>query len=294
MPYIELGDDIGKPFRWGMPYSYCRSDGAIVSFVRELANQINPNKNVVIPACDGVAYEDDMNMLREFPTWRLDYAYPLSAQLRQLQDIQPDMIGILCSRNHHDKRNILLPLDDDTFQHGLHIPQIPWESKLPIAFWRGGTSGRPFIRKHLVEACMNNSYADVKFVGHYGNRELPHTYFSEEVGIDTFVKHKYIVVVDGAVISSSHQWVFGSGSVPILITHPLNRFWFQKHLKAFYNYVPVSYSLQELDETLRWLRDNDDKAREIAKHAKELADRIFTPSFQQNYVREEMERALIQ
>lgn len=294
MPYIELKDDLGKPFRWGMPYSYCKSDGAIVSFVREFANQIDPEKKVVIPACDGIAHEDDNSMMNEFPTWRLDYAYPLSPQLQQLQDIDADMIGVLCSRNYIDTRHVLLPLDDHTFQHGLQLPSIPWESKIPIAFWRGGTSGRPFIRKDLVEKCIDNPFTDVKFVGHYGSRDLPPTYFTEEVGVDTFVKHKYIFIVDGAVISSSHQWVFGSGSVPILITHPLNKFWFKSHLKAFHNYVPVSYSLQELDDILMWLRENDDKAREIAKHAKELADTIFNPSFQQQYVREEMERVLTQ
>lgn len=294
MPYIELNDDIGKPFRWGMPYSYCRSDGAIVSFVRELGDQIDPDKTIVIPACDGVAHEDNSEYMNEFPTWRLDYAYPLSPQLQQLRDATPDMIGILCSRNHFDKRNILLPLDDNTFQYGLNIPQIPWESKLPIAFWRGGTSGRPFIRKNLVEMCMTNPNTDVKFVGHYGNRDIPDIYFTPEVGIDTFVKHKYIFIVDGAVISSSHQWVFGSGSVPILITHPLNNFWFKKYLKPFHNYVPLSYSLQELNVTLEWLRNNDEKAREIARNAKQLADTIFTPSFQQRYLREEMELVLAQ
>lgn len=294
MPYIELNDDVGKPFRWGMPYSYCRSDGAIISFVRQFADQIDPAKRVVVPACDGVACEDDPEMMSEFPTWRLDYAYPLSPQLTQLNDVQPDMIGVLCSRNYSDKRDVLLPLDDHTFQYGLSIPQVPWESKLPIAFWRGGTSGRPFVRKALVEICMKNPHTDVKFVGHYGSRGLSSALFGEEVGIDTFVKHKYIFVVDGAVISSSHQWVFGSGSVPILITHPLNKFWFKKHLKPFHNYVPISYSLQELDAVLQWLRDNDDKAREIADNAKRLADTIFTPSFQQQYLQEEMERVLTQ
>ncbi len=292
MVYVDLSFDNNKPFRWGMAYSYCRSDGPIVQYMRNLIERMDPSRTLIIPACDGIAHADDNEEITAPPTWRLDSAYP-SPQLSELEEKSPDIIGVLCTRNRVDSKYVYMPLDDDTFVNGLRcIPSVPWEQKQPIAFWRGGTSGYPFVRKNLVERVISNPHFDIRFVGHYGDRGLPSHYFSEPVGIDVYVRNKYIVVVDGAVISSSHQWVFGSGSVPILITHPANDFWFKSHLKPWVNYVPVSYSLAELEPTIQWLQDHDDDARRIAENAMKLSQTIFSPTYQQTYLTTAVERAL--
>lgn len=293
MVYIELPSDIGKPYRWGMPYSFCKSDGPIVRYTCDILNAIRPTAKLVIPACDGFVHSMPDKMKPTAPTFRVDYAYPETQCIQELNAANPDVLGVLCTRNHADPKKILLPLDDDTFERGLTgIPSVPWEQRISRAFWRGGVSSSPFIRKDLVTRFYDSEHTDFRFVRHYGHRDLPETLFSDSVGIDTFVRHKYIVIVDGAVISSSHQWVFGSGSVPILITHPLNDFWFRDHLMPFVNYVPVSYSLNELDTVLRWLRENDSHAQMIASNAMELAKTIFTPEYQRMYIRAQVERVL--
>lgn len=292
MVYIELSMDAGKPLRWGMQQSYCRSDGPIVSFVRTLVDQIDPSKKLVIPACDGLANMDPSEGLTKRPTWRIDLAFP-SSERDELEHLQPDILGALCTRNLQNSRIVYLPLDDDTFVYGLRgIPHIPWEEKKPIVFWRGGTSGMPFVREQFVSRAKGNPHCDIRFVDHYGSRDVDSSLFASPVGFETFVRHKYIVVIDGAVISSSHQWVFGSGSVPIFVTHPLNQFWFSSHLKPWVNYVPVSYSLTEFEATIRWLIEHDAEARQIAQNALQLAQTIFTPSYQQDYLTREVERVL--
>lgn len=292
MVYVDLIQDKDKPYRWGMPYSYCKSNGPIVNYVRELIEQIDPSKTLVIPACDGIAHADDNEQITSCPTWRIDYAFDTQT-IQDIEKTNPDIIGVLCTRNRTDSRYVYLPLDDDTFVYGLRgIPSIPWEQKRPIAFWRGGVSGYPFVRKELVERTFSNRNFDVRFVGHYGNRGLESHFFAPNVDVDTFIRHKYIIIVDGAVISSSHQWVFGSGSVPILVTHPANKFWFHSHLKPWHNYVPVSYSLAELEPTIQWLQDHDEEARRIAENAMKLAQTVFTPEYQQYYLTSAVEHAL--
>jgi hypothetical protein len=292
MVYIELSQDVGKPLRWGMPKSFCGSDGPIVDYIRTLVHQIDPSKTLVIPACDGIAHADDSEGLETAPTWRLDSAFPCPA-LEELEGIAPDIVGVLCTRNYSDPRFVYLPLDDETFVHGLRgIPSVPWAEKRPVAYWRGGTSGYPFVRKRLVDRAFASPWCDMRFVDHYGARGIDAEKFSQPVGLDAYVNHKYIVVADGAVISSAHQWVFGSGSVPILLTHPLNTFWFKAHLTPWVNYVPMSYSLAELDPTLQWLREHDEEARRIAENAMDLARTIFTPAAQRDYLRCEVERVL--
>lgn len=292
MVYIELGRDAGKPWRWGMAKSYCASNGPIVEYIRTLVDQIDPAKKLVIPACDGIAHADESDGITSAPTWRFDSAFECPA-LEELKELKPDVVGVLCTRNYSDPRFVYLPLDDETFVHGLRgIPSVPWEQKSPIAFWRGGTSGYPFVRKNLVDRAFSSPWCDIRFVDHYGTRDVSAEKFGSHAGFEEFVKHKYIIAVDGAVISSAHQWVFGSGSVPILITHPLNNFWFKSRLKPWVNYVPVSYSLAELEPTLQWLREHDAEARKIATNAMELSRTIFTPSYQQTYIKSEVERVL--
>jgi hypothetical protein len=292
MGYTELSCDVGKPFRWGMAKSFCASNGAIVDYMRRLVNQIDPSKTLVIPACDGIAHADASEGLTTAPTWRLDSAFPCPT-LEELEGLAPDIVGVLCTRNRSDPRFVYLPLDDETFAYGLHdIPSVPWAEKQPVAYWRGGTSGYPFVRKSLVDRSFSNPWCDMRFVDHYGARGIEPEKFSPPVGFDTYVKHKYIIIADGAVISSAHQWVFGSGSVPILLTHPLNNFWFKSHLKPWVNYVPLSYSLAELESTLQWLRDHDSEAQRIAENAMELARTLFTPAYQRDYITREVERVL--
>ena len=293
MVYVDLPSDVGKPYRWGMPYSFCKSDGPIVRYTQQIVNAICPTAKLVIPACDGFVHSTPDEVLPIAPTFRIDYAYPDTPCIQELAAERPDIIGVLCTRNHFDPKKILLPLDDETFEKGLGgIPDFPWNERIPKAFWRGGISGLPFVRKDLVTRFYDSQYTDARFVRYYGYRNLPEHLFADSVSIDTYVRHKYIIVVDGAVISSSHQWVFGSGSVPILITHPLNNFWFRDFLKPFVNYVPVSYSLNELETVIRWLQENDDQAQTIARNAMALAKTIFTPEFQKKYVCSQVERVL--
>ena len=293
MGYCELPSDRGKPYRWGMPFSFCRSDGLIVRYTHQLVKAVNPAATLVIPACDGFVHSSDDERTDIPPTFRVDYAHPDTQCIKESDALRPDIVGVLCTRAHSDPKTILLPLDDDTFERGLTgIPHVPWDQRIARAFWRGGISGLPFVRKGLVTRFFDSAYADVRFVRYYGVRELPDHLFTEPVGIDTYVRHKYIIVIDGAVISSSHQWVFGSGAVPILITHPLNAFWFRDHLKPFVNYVPVSYSLNELETVIRWLQDNDDAAQTIAQNAMRLAATVFTPEYQRAYIRAEVERVV--
>ena len=285
MVYVELPCDVGKPYRWGMPFSYCHSTGPIVEFMKTL---IPDGKTLVIPACDGHAETDSPTQ----PVHWYDYTYADTTEgIQELKNANPDIIGVLCARNHHNEKEILMPLDDETFVRGLPlISNLSWEERLPILFWRGGASGTPCLRGDVVTRFLDHPHMNLRLVDHYGRRGYPDMLFAENAAPQVYCKHKYILILDGTIISSSHQWVFGSGSVPILVTHPANRFWFKEHLIPYVNYIPVSLSMNELDSVVTWLRENDDRARQIATNAMALAARIFSPHFQMAYLHREVVR----
>jgi hypothetical protein len=221
-----------------------------------------------------------------------------------------DIVGILCSRNLSDPRLIYLPLDDESFDKGVvahlreHTTTVPWEDKKPIAYWRGSPTGAffPTVRFLLVLRVVNVLIVDAKFVftlNPYNKEKLINfgevantqdsRYWCPAASLQDHLSYKYIMIVDGNLISSAHQWVFASGSVPILVTHPDNDYWFKQYLKPMENYVPIDYTLCDLEEKVRWLIDNDDKAKAIAENAMRFAETVFSPEFQREYLRKRIQ-----
>ena len=197
---------------------------------------------------------------------------------------------------------LLSPLDDATFQHGLshvlsQIPRPRWEDRKSLAFWRGVGSGHetPSTRKRVVDVLHDHPNSDVRFAkwGGYEKTGFPEDYFVDRCGIEQHLNFKYILIVDGNCIASSLQWVFGSGSVPILITHPENEYWFKPYLKPMVHYVPIEWDLSNLRSQIDWLVDHDSEAKVIADNAKQFSETIMTPEFQQQYLRSELNRLII-
>jgi hypothetical protein len=58
------------------------------------------------------------------------------------------------------------------------------------------------------------------------------------------------------------------------------------------NYVPLNYDISDTEERVQWLIDNDDKAQKIAKAALELSHMLFSPQFQEAYIRSEFNRVI--
>jgi hypothetical protein len=222
------------------------------------------------------------------------------------------VLGIQASlilRHDHGLPNPLLclPLDDDIFEHGLRrvleerIPNLdlPWEERRDAVFWRG--AGPHPLRQKVVEQLFGDEHANVLYGRIPGNREedwsqkwWDKTYQGrwQPIELEEFVKYKYILIIDNCIITSSYTWVFGSGSVPILVSHPLNDFWFKEFLVPYMNYVPVvhpDFGEPDVAQTVRFLREHDDVARRIAENARALSEKIFTPGFQREYIRSRLE-----
>jgi hypothetical protein len=209
------------------------------------------------------------------------------------------LIAALCARAFRRDNLLLLPLDDDTFEHGLRLPAAPsYESRLAKVYWRGAASSSDGndLRSRVVakSLTMTTERMDVKLTpwgGWENGQNIPEHFFAPRVPLREFLNHKFILIVDGACISSNLQWVFGSGSVPIMITHPDNDFWFKKFLVPMQHYVPIAYDLSNFETMIDYLFEFPNEAARIAKKAQEFADHFFSASFQQEYLTSELKRA---
>lgn len=278
---------------WCNKYSSVDENGPIVAFLASLQS----NKTLAIPHSDGIHRPEEVPL-----EWQAN------SQL---------LIGALCSRRFPgieklEGRLIYIPLDDEIFQLGLKavlerdVPNLylPWEDRQPKLFWRGTLYP---LRNKVVTHLIGFPHADVKFMPTIYNQSsdwvspevydpvkypsvYSHKCYHAHKPLSEFVKHKYLLIIDGGIIASGLQWVFGSGSVPVIITHPDNQFWFKQYLEPWINYVPIDYELSDLKGNIQRLVDNDDLARTIAQNARTLAETIFSPEYQRRSLTEAIAR----
>lgn len=276
---------------WASTMCICMPDGPIVKYIQS----IDSSKKCSIPWSDGFVYEPGV---RENKVEVMGYDEDVILCLQASRIVSVDH-GI-------PNKLLCIPLDDETFTNGLQkvlenkIPNLylPWNDRKDIVFWRG--AGPQSLRQQVIEELFDYKHADVLYGRIPGNTPEQYTqkYWDptyegkwQPIEMSEFVKHKYLLIIDNCIITSSYQWIFGSGSVPILVCHPLNDFWFKKYLIPFVNYVPVTHpSVGKLNirEIVNFLRDHDDIAQNIASNARKLAFEIFSPEFQRQYLNDNL------
>ena len=276
---------------WAGQFSMCHMNGPIVKFLQD---QLNTIPFAIIQG-DGIMSEKNLTL-----------AIFDQNDLEKLS-LEYSVIGVLCTRDISNPNTILLPLDDASFENGVwnsisgHIQRIPWESKKSIAYWRGCLSGgkAPTLRTRVVWDLHDFPHADAKLTRnlnmdpeHMGRLLFPEDtrFYDEARSLQEHIQHKYILIVDGNCIASALQWVFASGSVPILITHPGNNWWFSKFLIEGYHYISVDYDLSNLREVIQYLVEHDEYAHDVATHAMEFAKTVLSSEFQHGYLMKEIKR----
>jgi len=282
MAHLERYTD-GHDWVWANAFSMCHLDGAIVRKLVELV------PNVCVVQADGFVPEQNLTLaLRD------------QADLNRLAD-QYHVVGILCTRGVSHPKAILLPLDDESFVHGVwHVvstrtQHIPWKEKKSIAYWRGCLSGglAPTLRTHVVWDLHDFEHADVKLTRnvnmnqeHQGRLIFPEDtrFYDDARSLQDHLHHKYILILDGNCIASALQWVFASGSVPVLVTHPDNDWWFRKFLIEGYHYVSVKYDLSNLRDVITYLVEHDDYAQGVARYAIAFAKTQLSAEAQREYL----------
>lgn len=284
-----------KQVYWEGQYSMCKVKGPIELFISNYIQHYYKNSRVFFYHTDGVAKTDDPLTLNSF-----SFIKGKDEIIAFTESPFPVIIPLLCTRSVSHPSFILTPLDDETFEKGLSYLlrpyQMNWSDKKPIVFWRGGASGfeTPCLRLRVTDALYNVPSTDVRIsrCGWEIHKNIPEEFLTDRCVISEYFGYKYILIIDGNMIASNHQWVFGSGSVPIMITHPDNDYWFKRYLVEGYHYVGISYDLSDLKEKIEWLVSHDNEAEKIARNAMEFANTIFSSSFQQTYIQNEIERCV--
>ncbi len=178
-------------------------------------------------------------------------------------------------------------------------PDLSWETKKNIAFWRGAAHDANIAktleealkthRARLVTISRNNkNLIDAEYSALYDSLSS-HRFLKRHFGItspatvEEQARYKYLPSIDGSTAAfSGFVWRLLSGSVTIKQDSDEIQ-WFYRQLKPYEHYVPVQRDVSNLPDIVNWLRTHDDDAQRIAHNAMVFAQQYLTLESQLAY-----------
>ncbi len=173
-------------------------------------------------------------------------------------------------------------------------PLPPWQERLPLAFWRGSTTGT----KHLTPATITDLpryrlCRTTHQIPHLLDARFTHVVQASDAGAFEalqrqlsaadlitapvspwhFGLHRWIVEIDGNVNSWGTLWKLLSGSC-LLRVRSNRQQWFHRRLIDYEHLVPVKSDLSDLVSQLQWCRANLAVCEHIADKGKTLARQV--------------------
>ncbi len=97
------------------------------------------------------------------------------------------------------------------------------------------------------------------------------------------VQYKYLIAADGNSFPGSLKWQLFSGSVVLRNESPWVQ-WYENALIPNEHYIPYRSDCSDLIEKIEWLKENDDRAQQMAIKAKEFARKNLNSKSVELYV----------
>lgn len=194
--------------------------------------------------------------------------------------------------------------------------KITWESKRPIAVFRGSTTGcgvTPSTNPRLKLACLsdlniidekdNLPYLDAAITkwnirpraingvlttiditkpplkAVYDKKDTVKFLSSEDQA-----RFKYIINVEGHVQAFRLSFELSLGSVILFANDSKYYTWMTKSLMPWVHYVPIKSNLEDLYEKIKWCKLHDNECRIIANNARIFYERYINKGYMMHYV----------
>jgi len=190
------------------------------------------------------------------------------------------------------KENIFFP-SSQTYEDF----NINWESKKPIAVFRGGTTGcgvKIETNQRLKIAYLSSKnlldkdglqFLDAGISNwNVRPRKLIDSPYLQTIDVEALPfdlvkrmtpkeqsEYKYIIHIDGHVSAFRLSYEFSMNST-ILLVDSNWKIWFSNMIKPYVHYVPVKSDLSDIYDQIKWCKENDEKCKEIATNAKVFYD----------------------
>ena len=175
-----------------------------------------------------------------------------------------------------------------------HRPLPPWQERLPIAFWRGSSTGSKGITPATLYAnpryrlCRQSlrwpALVDARFTGlvqcadpasalQVRQQLEQEGLWSGRVEPPVAALHRWLIEIDGNVNSWGLLWKLLSGSCVLRVASG-RRQWYHHRLQPWVHVVPVAPDLADLPERLDWCQSHPQACARIAAAGASLAQQV--------------------
>ncbi|MCH9614503.1 MAG: hypothetical protein SP1CHLAM54_15360 [Chlamydiia bacterium] len=171
-----------------------------------------------------------------------------------------------------EKKNLLFwrgQLTDLRYNPGLGLEEVKQSPRLIIAEY--SKQRRDLINAMIYFLPQHSTYQTKRIIDRF---QLQYT--ENFTSIKDHLAYKYQLCLDGLTCTNpGYAWRLKSGSCTFK-QESENYQWFYRGLKPWVHYVPVKNNLEDIFTRIRWARDHDDQAHQIAKNAREFAQQNLT------------------
>ena len=160
---------------------------------------------------------------------------------------------------------------------------IPWESKKVGALWIGamtGGKGSTKVTRDMSSSQICQMNARCNFVYQHQNSSLVQArltsssilskedapqLFGRPVSKKDILQYKVVISLEGNDVSSGLKWSLLSNSV-VMMPPPMTTSWLMEELlEPWVHYIPLRQDGSNAEEMIKWVGENDLKARRIAE-----------------------------
>lgn len=282
--------------------------------IDELFKTFDPNKNLLVRF---KVVDNKLTMEMPYADWSGRHSFVKDAMsflvestglpnldvIFTLHDEIPDALSsqlpILTFAKKKNAHGILIPdaealigyeRNPDLKKEALHL--VPWDQKEKKAFWRGTTTGGTYTKDNwhkiprsqlVLLSLIRPDLIDAKFTKTAQCEEgVPEILSANHMmshfeTIPNHLKYRYLVDVDGnSCTYPRYYWILLSTSLPFKQVSD-NVQWFYGALVSYQHYVPLEVDSSDIFEKVKWAKEHDEEAKQIAANGTEFAATQLSP-----------------
>jgi hypothetical protein len=262
--------------------SYNYYSGNPITYVKGFYEMIMYTINTfkIVPDCDIIINRKDFYYITK--DFKYGYNHLIPDKFANTNMTKFWFIGSQCVKKN--SLDIPVPASDEWDDINKNFEHIPWKSKIPCAVFRGsstgcGTNTSNNLRLKLSQKAfdLNSDLLDVGIsklitriksfnqIIKIDNIENYNHLKKDRIEYQDQMKYKYIFNIEGNVQSYRFSNEFKKGSV-ILNVKSEHLMWFDPLIKKNKDCIIIEPDFNNILETIEYLKENDDKAEEIAKN----------------------------
>ena len=220
------------------------------------------------------------------------------------RNLNPFKVLLTKCRSINDKKNIIVNLNRE--RHWGYIKNINeirsslWETKKNELVWRGVDTGKDpinndrlnFVKKYhkkydvgFSEYTQYATYFEI-------NNDYQSIFLKGHLNLTQITSFKYILILEGNDKSSSLNWVLNSNCVPLMKKPTWHSWLCESFLIPNYHYVELKDDFSDVEEKIQWLKENDDKAKEIAYNGIKYIENNFLDLKRELYLESEIVKTI--